>query len=179
MSPWAGRGIASLRASSQWFGTRMSSLGLAMRISSLWLGAAFALSACELIDPPPQPPPEKPAAATQPAPATTPAAPAPSPRLPPGPPPPRPQFDIQSLIGMGEQDVAAVLGQPRQVRNDPPAMVWDYQANGCALSLFFYLDLKSQDFRTLAYNFDSGGATDSAKQLCVNRIQDINRDRRR
>lgn len=160
MSPWAGRGIASLR------------------VSSLLLAAALALSACELIDPPPPPPPEKPPVPAQTAPAETPATPAPAPRLPPSPPPPRPQFDLQSLIGMGEQDVAAALGQPRQVRNDPPAMVWDYQANGCALSLFFYLDLKSQDFRTLAYNFDSGGATDSAKQLCVNRIQDLNRGRR-
>ncbi|MFN4283874.1 MAG: hypothetical protein ACK4NA_14650 [Alphaproteobacteria bacterium] len=122
----------------------------------------------------PEPPPE-PVPAAEPAPAPA----APAPRMPPGPPPPRPQFDLQGLIGAGEHQITAMLGEPRQVRNDPPAMVWDYQANGCALSLFFYLDLKSQDFRTLAYDFESGGATDSAKQACVNRIQDANRDRRR
>jgi hypothetical protein len=163
MSAWAGRGIASL--------------GMA----GLWLGLALSLSACAVIEewqakpaPAPEPPPP-PVVAPPPAPAAA----APVPRLPPSPPPPRPQFDLQSLIGMGEQDIASVLGEPRQVRNDPPAMVWDYQANGCAMSLFFYLDLKSQDFRTLAYNFESGGATDSAKQLCVNRIQESHRDRRR
>lgn len=163
MSAWAGRGIASL--------------GMA----GLWLGLAISLSACAVIEewqakpaPAPEPPPA-PIVAPPPAPAAA----APVPRLPPSPPPPRPQFDLQSLIGMGEQDIANVLGEPRQVRNDPPAMVWDYQANGCAMSLFFYLDLKSQDFRTLAYNFESGGATDSAKQVCVNRIQESNRDRRR
>jgi len=163
MAAWAGRGIASLG------------------MSGLWLGLAMSLSACAILEDWQS----QPASAPEPAPAPvveappTPPAAAPTPRLPPAPPPPRPQFDLQSLIGMGEQDIASVLGEPRQVRNDPPAMVWDYQANGCAMSLFFYLDLKSQDFRTLAYNFESGGATDSAKQACVNRIQESNRDRRR
>lgn len=163
MSARAGRGIASLG------------------MSGLWLGLAMSLSACAFLEdlqskpvPAPEPAPKPAVATPAPAPVATPA-----PRLPPGPPPPRPQFDLQGLIGLGEQDVAAVLGDPRQVRNDPPAMVWDYQANGCAMSLFFYLDLKSQDFRTLAYNFESGGATESAKQACVNRIQESNRDRRR
>jgi hypothetical protein len=145
---------------SAWAGRGIASLAM----SGLWLGLAMSLSACAILEDwqaKPTPPPAAP------------------PRLPPGPPPPRPQLDLQSLIGRGEQDIAAVLGEPRQVRNDPPAMVWDYQANGCAMSLFFYLDLKSQDFRTLAYNFESGGATDGAKQLCVNRIQESNRDRRR
>lgn len=163
MSAWAGRGIAS------W------------GVSSLWLGLALSLSACAIIEDwqsKPVPAPESPPAPIVVAP-PAPPAPAQAPRLPPGPPPPRPQFDLQSLIGLGEQDITAVLGEPRQVRNDPPAMVWDYQAAGCAMSLFFYLDLKSQDFRTLAYNFESGGATDSAKQACVNRIQESNRDRRR
>lgn len=163
MAAWAGRGIASLA------------------MAGLWLGLAMSLSACALIEDlqsKPVPPPEPaPVPVVEAPPAPPPAA--PKPRLPPSPPPPRPQFDLQSLIGMGEQDIASVLGEPRQVRNDPPAMVWDYQANGCAMSLFFYLDLKSQDFRTLAYNFESGGATDSAKQICVNRIQESNRDRRR
>jgi len=159
MSARAGRGIASL--------------GMA----GLWLGLVISLSACAVIEewqakPVPEPTPVV-------APPPAPAAAAPVPRLPPSPPPLRPQLDLQSLIGMGEQDIVGVLGEPRQVRNDPPAMVWDYQANGCAMSLFFYLDLKSQDFRTLAYNFEAGGASDSAKQLCVNRIQESNRDRRR
>lgn len=167
MSAWAGRGIAAMGA---------PGAGLAMR-AVVFGFAAIALAACELIQPQTPPPPEQPPAPA--APAETPAPAAPAPRMPPGPPPPRPQFDLQSLIGVGEQQISAMLGAPRQVRNDPPAMVWDYQTNGCALSLFFYLDLKSQDFRTLAYNFESGGATDSAKQACVNRIQDANRDRRR
>ncbi|HEY4135753.1 MAG TPA: hypothetical protein VGO34_11115 [Alphaproteobacteria bacterium] len=136
------------------------------------------MSACALLDPPPPPeepaPPPAPVVQAPPAPAVAPPV-----RMPPQPPPARPQLDLQSLVGVGEQEITALLGDPRQVRNDPPAMVWDYAATGCSMSLFFYLDLKSQDFRTLAYNFDSGGATDSAKQACVNRIQESNRDRRR
>jgi len=153
-------------------------LGGVLRRLGMGFAAVLALSACELLPPQldaPQAPAVEAPAIEAPAPAPT----APAPRMPPSPPPPRPQFDLQSLIGVGEHEISAMLGVPRQVRNDPPAMVWDYQANGCALRMFFYLDLKSQDFRTLAYNFESGGATDSAKQVCVNRIQDIGRVQRR
>lgn len=167
---WAGRGIAAIGMSGHW---------TAMRISGLWLAVAMTLSACESLQLPPAPSPEPPPSQAQAVEPPQPPPRAPAPRMPPSPPPPRPQFDLQSLIGVGEQEISAMLGAPRQVRNDPPAMVWDYQANGCALSLFFYLDLKSQDFRTLAYNFEAGGATDSAKQICVNRIQDASRDQRR
>jgi hypothetical protein len=153
-----------------------------MRMPGLCLGLLCSLSACAVIESLQQ----QPSTATSQEPAPAPATDAPPPpqarpvpRLPPAPPPPRPQFDLQSLIGMGEHDIITVLGEPNQVRNDPPAMVWDYQTNGCAMSLFFYLDLKSQDFRTLAYNFEAGGESDGAKQVCVKRIQEFNRDLRR
>jgi hypothetical protein len=71
-----------------------------------------------------------------------------------------------------------MIGQPRLVRNDPPAMVWTYGANDCKMDLFFYLDLKSQDFRALAYNFEPNTPSDDGKKACLAKIQEANRDRR-
>ncbi len=88
-------------------------------------------------------------------------------------------MEPQILIGLGEDEVSRMLGEPRQVRNDPPAMVWTYGVNECKMDLFFYLDLKSQDFRALAYNFEPNTTSDVAKKACLARIQEDNRERRR
>ena len=101
------------------------------------------------------------------------------PKPPVPPPPPRPSVEPQSLVGLGEEEITQMLGEPREVRNDPPAMVWNYVVNECRLDLFFYLDLKSQDFRALAYNFEPNTTSDGAKKACLARIQEANRDRRR
>ena len=86
-------------------------------------------------------------------------------------------IEPQSLVGLGEEEMNRLLGQPRDVRNDPPAMVWNYAAGTCKLDLFFYLDLKSQDFRALAYSFDPNTNSDSAKNVCLEKIQEVNRER--
>lgn len=90
-----------------------------------------------------------------------------------------PFVELASLVGRGEEDITQILGEPREVRNDPPAMVWNYVVAGCTFDLFFYLDLKSQDFRALAYNFEPSVNTDEAKRACLAKIQEANRDRRR
>jgi hypothetical protein len=98
---------------------------------------------------------------------------------PPAPPVKPAAIEPQALVGLGEEDITRLLGEPREVRNDPPAMVWNYATNDCKFDLFFYLDLKSQDFRALAYNFEPNTTSDWAKRACLARIQETNRDRRR
>ncbi len=152
-----------------------------MRLHGLWLSlaAGLALAACEVPQAPreeraPLPVAESNGAAT----ASVPAPPSAKP-MPPVAPPPKPSIEPQSLVGLGEEDITRLLGEPREVRNDPPAMVWNYAVNGCRFDLFFYLDLKSQDFRALAYNFEPNTTSDGAKKVCLARIQEANRDRRR
>lgn len=157
----------------------------ALRVRKLWLGltAAAMLGACELPtspseEPEPQVGTEAPASVEPPAEAA--AVPAETkPKTPVPPPPPKPSMEPQALVGLGEEEVTRMLGEPREVRNDPPAMVWNYAVNDCRLDLFFYLDLKSQDFRALAYNFEPNTTSDGAKKACLARIQEANRDRRR
>jgi hypothetical protein len=150
-----------------------------------WLGLAAAtmLVACELT-PQGQQPEGTPDSQTTSAPpdeaVSVVSRPEAKPKPPPiPPPPPKPSMEPQALVGLGEEEITRMLGEPREVRNDPPAMVWNYVVNECRLDLFFYLDLKSQDFRALAYNFEPNTTTDGAKKACLARIQEANRDRRR
>lgn len=156
----------------------------ALRVLKPWLGVATAtmLAACELPNQGKQA--ERPDSQTTSAPSsddgsTVASRPEAKPKPPVPPPPPKPSMEPQSLVGLGEEDVTRMLGEPREVRNDPPAMVWNYAVNECRLDLFFYLDLKSQDFRALAYNFEPNTTSDGAKKACLARIQEANRDRRR
>lgn len=149
-----------------------------------WLGLAAAtmLAACELTPPGQQPEEPEPQTTSAPPDDAGAASVANRPEVkpkPPAPPPPKPSVEPQSLVGLGEEEVTAMLGEPKEVRNDPPAMVWNYAVNECRLDLFFYLDLKSQDFRALAYNFEPNTTSDGAKKACLARIQEANRDRRR
>jgi hypothetical protein len=150
----------------------------------LCLAAGVAMTACEL--------PEQSRQQTQPAPrpaspgsaepkVAVPAPPQAKPKAPlPPVPPARPTaIEPQVLVGLGEDDITQLLGEPREVRNDPPAMVWNYTVGDCKFDLFFYLDLKSQDFRALAYNFEPNTTSDEAKKACLAKIQEANRDRRR
>jgi hypothetical protein len=154
----------------------------AVRLHGLWLGlaAGLALAACEIPEPPRQEPVPRPVAedngATT---ASVPAPPSAKPMPPIAAPPAKPSIEPQALVGLGEEEITRMLGEPREVRNDPPAMVWNYAINECRFDLFFYLDLKSQDFRALAYNFEPNTTSDGAKKVCLARIQEANRDRRR
>jgi hypothetical protein len=152
-------------------------------LHGLWLSVAagLALAACELPQQQawqakPTPPPV--AEDTGTVIASVPGPPSAKP-TPPVVPPPKPSIEPQALVGLGEEEITRMLGEPREVRNDPPAMVWNYAINDCRFDLFFYLDLKSQDFRALAYNFEPNTTSDGAKKVCLARIQEANRDRRR
>ena len=57
-------------------------------------------------------------------------APAPEPEI------PVPALD--SLAGVGEAKVTALLGAPHFRRVDAPAELWQYRVNGCVLDLFLY-----------------------------------------
>ena len=59
--------------------------------------------------------------------ATTPAT------LPPGLP-----ADVEQLRGLPAPELARLLGTPDFVREEPPAVVWQYRGAECVLDLFFY-----------------------------------------
>ena len=115
-------------------------------------------------------------------------APPPAPKVKPkrvNPPPPRPkpmaaladkrdshppgpaEYDPELLIGLKPAQAIASLGNPATVVERSPSMVWRYNAKGCALDLFFYMDLGDNAFRVLAYDMKTGTSSDVAARTCL------------
>ena len=75
-----------------------------------------------------------------------------------------------NLIGIEPVDAMGLLGVPEQIREDPPAQVWAYQREGCSLEIYFYLDLESDNLRSLTYELDAGEPSEAARQACLTRL---------
>jgi hypothetical protein len=55
--------------------------------------------------------------------------------------------------------------------------VWNYNAGNCSLDVYFYFDLSTSRFRSLAYELKTARRTDDAQQLCLGDIQGLQRIR--
>lgn len=77
------------------------------------------------------------------------------------------------LIGLTQNETAALLGPPSAQWERPPAKVWHYQGPDCTLDIFFYLDLSRNEFSAL--HFAAAGPEGAAppNQQCVSRIRDV------
>ena len=145
------------------------------------LGAALALAGCMTgTSPPPQaasPPPE---ATAPPAPeASVPPHPMrkPAPRtlaaLPnPAPPPAagEPDSEFARLTGLDQDETLAMLGEPQQRADSPPAVLWRYTSNACELDVYFYLDLQSREMRVLHYELRDNDGSDRTRQRCYSEL---------
>ena len=176
--------------------------GVARAVS---LAALLALGACALVDemlnPPEEPQPVvvecDPAPAAEqplpPAPKPRPPArvarlPAPAERTPPAPaaqppqqPEPAPEMAAPlpeiKLVGMSRGEAASLLGAPSEERDAAPAKIWKFSAGECAVDVYFYLDVKRNDFYALHYNVQdrNGATTGEAADRCLQRIYSENR----
>ena len=112
---------------------------------------------------PPAPPP--PPAAAAPVPAEKPAqfattAPEPVPAGPPGP-------DPKELVGLDFAQTQRLLGQPSRQEEKPPAKVWVYNGTDCDLTIFFYADINTREFRALTYEIKNHLATEGTDDQCL------------
>jgi len=48
------------------------------------------------------------------------------------------KMDGADLIGLGEPAVRQALGQPKRVRREADAQVWQYAGAGCVVDVFLY-----------------------------------------
>jgi hypothetical protein len=46
--------------------------------------------------------------------------------------------DPSSFIGLGDAELSRTLGQPRQVRKDDPAEIWQYSGADCVVDFYLY-----------------------------------------
>jgi hypothetical protein len=150
----------------------------------LSVGALISLAACEHMDfarltsgkadPPPEPAKAEARVAAPANAVALPLAP-PKPEAPTSPPqvPQTARLIPAQLVGLEEEQARLLLGPASAVRDVPPATVWEYRINGCALDLFFYMDVADKRYRSLAYDLRSttGSAQgDAAAQRCLNLI---------
>jgi hypothetical protein len=70
------------------------------------------------------------------------------------------------LIGLDQSGAVRLLGPATEKSDEPPATVWRYKTGSCELDLFFYLDLRSGNMRTLHYSFKGEGAQVARRQEC-------------
>lgn len=112
----------------------------------------------------PPPPPHKP---TPPAPAAV----APTPvRLPEPTAPVAPASGFDRLIGLDQPRLTALLGEPRQRAEAPPATIWRYLGQACELDVYFYFDLQSQAMRALHYEIRSHESREQPAQQCYDEL---------
>jgi len=148
------------------------------RYASLSILMVAVLTACQLFKPtlPPAPPPAETAAAPEP--------PAPPPPPPPEPAPlpaqkpaqvaatapiaaPPPGPDPKELVGLDFGQTQHLLGKPSKQEEKPPAKVWVYDGTNCDLTIFFYADINTQQFRALTYEIKHHQATEGTDDQCL------------
>ena len=69
-----------------------------------------------------------------------------------------------------------LLGWPRAIRDEPPAMVWSYPAGNCSLDVFFYRNVANNVSRSLAYTVTTANKTEEAKRACLVKVDSKYRD---
>lgn len=70
-------------------------------------------------------------------------------------PPPEPEIamvDPDTLVGMRPDAVGKLLGTPDSIGKEEMSLIWTYSADGCALRVYFYPDLKTSDFHVLKFS---------------------------
>jgi len=75
------------------------------------------------------------------------------------------------LIGLDQPAVTRLLGATTEQFEQPPAQVWRYKNATCELDLFFYLDLSSNQMRTLHYALKGEGGETLRRQDCVKSLR--------
>ncbi|MDR3517817.1 MAG: hypothetical protein P4M00_18600 [Azospirillaceae bacterium] len=79
---------------------------------------------------------------------------------------PQPPVDPASLVGLDERAATGLLGPPEQVQDQPPVRYWRYASQDCNLTLTFFMEVASQDYRALSYQLSSRTHDPDSDQRC-------------
>ena len=80
-------------------------------------------------------------------------------------------IDPAAMVGMKPPAVTQLLGAPNVTSKDEMSLVWTYAADGCALKVYFYPDLKTADFHVLKYTLaDEAGKPLDDEAPCRRRL---------
>jgi hypothetical protein len=77
--------------------------------------------------------------------------------------------DRHELIGLDQRAATRLFGTAAETSEKPPATIWRWRSATCELDLYFYLEVRSGQMRSLHYVFkgDATGQEDCLKSLSV------------
>lgn len=75
--------------------------------------------------------------------------------------------DPRTLVKLDELAILDKMGQPTQIRDEPPAVVWDYETGDCRLHIFFYESVNTKKLVSLNYKLESTAPGVSAEKHCI------------
>jgi hypothetical protein len=81
----------------------------------------------------------------------------------------------RTLAGLGTRETAALLGTPSATEDRAPARVWRYDREGCALRVFFFMDMTSHAFRALSFDMTTTQEARDDNEQCFAAL--LERDR--
>ncbi len=79
--------------------------------------------------------------------------------------------DPRQLVGLGFDETETLLGLPTKQEEKPPAKVWTYNGTDCELTIFFYADINTQEFRALTYEVTGNEATGGSDDQCLAQLK--------
>jgi len=75
------------------------------------------------------------------------------------------------LIGITEREATELFGPPHRRHDNATNKTWYYRDGSCGLDLYFYMDMSSRVFRTLAYEVSSDDQSAESRDQCIARLQ--------
>ncbi len=82
-----------------------------------------------------------------------------------------PPFEPESFVGLSQQAVWQILGEPLSERQKGQATVWNYRDDYCDFALFFYLDLNTDSQRALTYELELDDQSADARNACLGALR--------
>ena len=75
----------------------------------------------------------------------------------------------RQLIGLDQRAATRLFGTAAEKSEEPPATIWRWRSATCELDLYFYLDLRSGQMRSLHYVFkrDAAGQEECLRSLAA------------
>jgi hypothetical protein len=80
--------------------------------------------------------------------------------------PAAPPTDPRTLVGMDEQAISRLLGEPTWTEDVPPAKYWQYATQSCVLRVFFFMEMTTRNFRALSYELTSSDDAPNVDEQC-------------
>jgi hypothetical protein len=81
-----------------------------------------------------------------------------------------PENNVERILGLDAGALRRSLGAPQAQLDFPPARVWRYATAACTFDVYFYMDVKSREFRVLHYEATAHDGSERQKDQCYNRV---------